>query len=106
MLGICALTSHQSGFALIFVVSATSNTLTEDRLKPCRTADEDFGMLLEAAVMYDRRVAALLGESDAAFLNSSLEAHTVPEAASPFPRLLFVVTGKFLTLAMIGQILQ
>jgi len=58
------------------------------------TADEDFGMLLEAAVMYDRRVAALLGESDAAFLNSSLEAHTVAEAASPFPRLLFVVTGK------------
>ena len=96
MLGICALILHERGFALIFV-SATSKTLMEDRLQPCRTADEDFGMLLEAAVMYDRRVAALLGESDAAFLNSSLEAHTVAEATSPFPRLLFVVTGKFLT---------
>ena len=29
-----------------------------------RTPDEDFGILLEAAVMYDRRVAALLNEED------------------------------------------
>ena len=29
-----------------------------------RTADEDFDILLEAGVMYDRRVAALLGELD------------------------------------------
>lgn len=29
-----------------------------------RTPDEDFGILLEAAVMYDRRVAALLNEDD------------------------------------------
>lgn len=51
----------------------------------CRTADEDFGTLLEAAVFYDRRVAALLGEID-----SSLDTYPT---SSPFPRLLIVVTG-------------
>jgi len=50
------------------------------------TADEDFGTLLEAAVFYDRRVAALLGEID-----SSLDTYPT---SSPFPRLLIVVTGK------------
>ena len=29
-----------------------------------RTPDEDFSILLEAAVMYDRRVAAVLNEDD------------------------------------------
>lgn len=54
------------------------------------TVDEDFGMLLEAAVCYDRRVAALLGEED------SLEGTDVQfEAASSlFPHLLIIVTGK------------
>lgn len=62
-------------------------------MKTCRTADEDFGILLEAAVMYDRRVAALLGETDDSFLDRSLD--TLIQ--SPFPRLLFVVTGKVLS---------
>lgn len=56
----------------------------------CRTADEDFGTLLEAAVFYDRRVAALLGEID-----SSLDTYPT---SSPFPRLLIVVTGIIPTL--------
>jgi hypothetical protein len=32
--------------------------------KYSRTPDEDFSILLEAALMYDRRVAATLGEED------------------------------------------
>jgi len=55
------------------------------QMRPRRTADEDFGTLLEAAVFYDRRVAALLGEND-----SSLDTYPT---SNPFPRLLIVVTG-------------
>lgn len=57
-----------------------------------RTPDEDFGMLLEAAVMYDRRVAAILNEND-----STLEEVLWKELADGkqylYPRLLFVITG-------------
>ncbi|KAK9165350.1 hypothetical protein Scep_000541 [Stephania cephalantha] len=57
------------------------------------TADEDFGMLLEAALMYDRRVAVALGEDD------SMEEETVWRDLSGgkqclYPRLLFIITGK------------
>ncbi|KAG0614210.1 hypothetical protein M758_6G159000 [Ceratodon purpureus] len=58
------------------------------------TQDEDFGILLEAAVMYDRRVAALLGESDSTFLDTTFDTNSYSRTASPFPRLLIVVTGK------------
>lgn len=57
------------------------------------TADEDFNMLLEAALMYDRRAAGALNEDD-----------TIPEEMLwmdiskgkqyMYPRLLFIITGK------------
>ncbi|OMO56095.1 Asparagine-linked glycosylation protein 1-like protein [Corchorus olitorius] len=57
------------------------------------TPDEDFGILLEAAVMYDRRVAALLDEKD-----SSDEGVLWNEISNGrqylYPRLLFIITGK------------
>ncbi|XP_042498789.1 UDP-glycosyltransferase TURAN [Macadamia integrifolia] len=57
------------------------------------TPDEDFGMLLEAAVMYDRRVAAILNEDD-----STEKENFWKEINSgrqyPYPRLLFIITGK------------
>ncbi|XP_051126192.1 UDP-glycosyltransferase TURAN isoform X2 [Andrographis paniculata] len=57
------------------------------------TPDEDFGILLEAALMYDRRVAALLGEDD------STGDEVVWEGIRDgkeflYPRLLFIITGK------------
>ncbi|KAE9585052.1 putative chitobiosyldiphosphodolichol beta-mannosyltransferase [Lupinus albus] len=57
------------------------------------TPDEDFSILLEAAVMYDRRVAAILGEDD------SLDEEVIWKKISDgkqclYPRLLFVITGK------------
>ncbi|PIA29391.1 hypothetical protein AQUCO_06000040v1 [Aquilegia coerulea] len=57
------------------------------------TADEDFGMLLEAAVMYDRRVAAILNEDD------SVEEEVIWKSIYNgrqylYPRLLFIITGK------------
>ncbi|XVE83368.1 hypothetical protein DITRI_Ditri16bG0083600 [Diplodiscus trichospermus] len=57
------------------------------------TPDEDFGILLEAAVMYDRRVAALLDEND-----STDEGVLWKEISGGkqylYPRLLFIITGK------------
>ncbi|XVF14841.1 hypothetical protein REPUB_Repub09cG0096200 [Reevesia pubescens] len=57
------------------------------------TPDEDFGILLEAAVMYDRRVAALLDEKD-----STDEEILWKEISRGkqylYPRLLFIITGK------------
>ncbi|XP_017699336.2 UDP-glycosyltransferase TURAN isoform X3 [Phoenix dactylifera] len=57
------------------------------------TPDEDFGILLEAAVMYDRRVAAALNEDD------SVEEEKIWTDISNgkqylYPRLLFIITGK------------
>ncbi|KAJ7570886.1 hypothetical protein O6H91_01G137900 [Diphasiastrum complanatum] len=54
------------------------------------TPDEDFSILLEAAVMYDRRVAAHLGELDTDFPDYL----RTPENTCPYPRLMFIVTGK------------
>ncbi|GAU26322.1 hypothetical protein TSUD_56200 [Trifolium subterraneum] len=61
--------------------------------KSIRTPDEDFGILLEAALMYDRRVAAILNEDD------SLDEEVIWKEISDgkqclYPRLLFVITGK------------
>lgn len=72
---------------LLFIVK----TADARQMGPRRTADEDFGTLLEAAVYYDRRVAALLGETD-----SSLDTYPT---SSPFPRLLIVVTGMIFNMA-------
>ncbi|XP_057839446.2 UDP-glycosyltransferase TURAN [Cryptomeria japonica] len=57
------------------------------------TPDEDFGMLLEAAIMYDRRVAAILNECDSASEESLWEDFSKGKKFS-FPRLLFIITGK------------
>ncbi|KAH9312732.1 hypothetical protein KI387_027767, partial [Taxus chinensis] len=64
------------------IVSSTSWTL-----------DEDFGMLLEAAIMYDRRVAATLNELDSVSEESLWEEFSKGKKFS-FPRLLFIITGK------------
>ena len=51
-----------------------------------RTPDENFGILLEAAVMYDRRVAARSEGSDTAEISE--------ERQHLYPNLLFIITGK------------
>ncbi|CAN0896987.1 UDP-glycosyltransferase TURAN [Linum grandiflorum] len=57
------------------------------------TPDEDFGILLEAAVMYDRRVTAILNENDNVYVEvPGEEISGVKEII--YPRLLFVITGK------------
>ncbi|KAL2631705.1 hypothetical protein R1flu_016391 [Riccia fluitans] len=58
------------------------------------TADEDFSILLEAALMYDRRVSAILGESDSVFEKEANQDKVKPRLSSLFPRLLIIVTGK------------
>ncbi|XP_065881490.1 UDP-glycosyltransferase TURAN-like isoform X1 [Euphorbia lathyris] len=57
------------------------------------TPDEDFGILLEAAVMYDRRVAAILNENDSA-LDEVIWKEISDRKEYLYPRLLFVITGK------------
>ncbi|KAL1537646.1 chitobiosyldiphosphodolichol beta-mannosyltransferase [Salvia divinorum] len=57
------------------------------------TPDEDFGILLEAALMYDRRVAALLGEDDS--IANEVVWDSIHEGKQfLYPRLLFIITGK------------
>ena len=64
-----------------------------------RTADEDFDMLLEAAVCYDRRVSALLREDDSL---DTVNANTEPNTTGgPFPNLFIIVTGLYF-----GMLLQ
>jgi len=53
----------------VFLLPA-SLVLCPSPLQEC--GQEDFGMLLEAAVMYDRRVAAILGEGEQAQAVSGL----------------------------------
>lgn len=61
-------------------------TLNTRKYELCRTPDENFGILLEAAVMYDRRVAARLIGSDTA---------EISEEQDLYPNLLFIITGKY-----------
>ncbi|KAI3778962.1 hypothetical protein L2E82_08352 [Cichorium intybus] len=55
--------------------------------------DEDFGILLEPAMMYDRRVAALLNENDSNGEHVLWKDINDGKTFS-YPRLLFVITGK------------
>ncbi|GLT81096.1 hypothetical protein SLA2020_525000 [Shorea laevis] len=57
------------------------------------TPDEDFGILLEAAVMYDRRVAAILHEDDS-IDEGDLWKEISDGKQQLYPRLLFIITGK------------
>ncbi|KAL8481466.1 hypothetical protein ACS0TY_027830 [Phlomoides rotata] len=57
------------------------------------TPDEDFGILLEAAVVYDRRVAALLGEDDSTG-DEVFWGRIRDGQQFLYPRLLFIITGK------------
>ncbi|GJN08890.1 hypothetical protein PR202_ga26850 [Eleusine coracana subsp. coracana] len=57
------------------------------------TPDEDFSILLEAAVMYDRRVAANLGEEDS-MDEGQLWIDIKNGKQFVYPRLLFIITGK------------
>nr|XP_016453829.1 PREDICTED: UDP-glycosyltransferase TURAN-like isoform X2 [Nicotiana tabacum] len=55
------------------------------------TPDEDFSILLEAALMYDRRVSALLNEDD---LKREEVLWQEIKGGKQYPRLLFIITGK------------
>ncbi|CAK7327701.1 unnamed protein product [Dovyalis caffra] len=57
------------------------------------TPDEDFGILLEAAVMYDRRVGAILNEDDS-IVEEVLWNEMSAGKQYLYPRLLFIITGK------------
>ncbi|KAF8776260.1 hypothetical protein HU200_003665 [Digitaria exilis] len=57
------------------------------------TPDEDFSILLEAALMYDRRVAATLGEDDS-MDEGQLWIDIKNGKKFVYPRLLFIITGK------------
>ncbi|CAN6285476.1 unnamed protein product [Urochloa humidicola] len=57
------------------------------------TPDEDFSILLEAALMYDRRVAATLGEDDSVD-EGQLWIDIKNGKQFVYPRLLFIITGK------------
>ncbi|KAK2998202.1 hypothetical protein RJ639_024487, partial [Escallonia herrerae] len=57
------------------------------------TPDEDFGILLEAAVMYDRRVAASLHEDDSTGVDV-LWKELCNGKQFLYPRLLIIITGK------------
>ncbi|CAA0808457.1 UDP-Glycosyltransferase superfamily protein [Striga hermonthica] len=57
------------------------------------TPDEDFGILLEAAFMYDRRVATLLGEDN--LTDDEVVWNEIRKGKQfSYPRLLFIITGK------------
>ncbi|XP_020241768.1 UDP-glycosyltransferase TURAN isoform X2 [Asparagus officinalis] len=57
------------------------------------TPDEDFSILLEAAVMYDRRVAAALKEDD--LIDEEKYWRDIHKGQQYlYPRLLFIITGK------------
>ncbi|EMS57946.1 Chitobiosyldiphosphodolichol beta-mannosyltransferase [Triticum urartu] len=58
-----------------------------------KTPDEDFSILLEAALMYDRRVAATLGEEDS-MDEGKLWIDIKNGKQFDYPRLLFIITGK------------
>uniref|UniRef100_A0A0E0CW77 Glycosyltransferase subfamily 4-like N-terminal domain-containing protein n=1 Tax=Oryza meridionalis TaxID=40149 RepID=A0A0E0CW77_9ORYZ len=57
------------------------------------TPDEDFSLLLEAALMYDRRVAATLAEDDS-MDEGKLWTDIKNGKQFVYPRLLFIITGK------------
>lgn len=65
-----------------------------------RTPDEDFGLLLEAAVMYDRRVAAILNEDDST--NEEFLWKEISQGKQYlYPRLLFIITGNLIILCIL-----
>ena len=64
-----------------------------------RTPDEDFSILLEAAVMYDRRVAAVLNEDDST--NEEFLWKEISDGKQyVYPRLLFIITGNNVSICM------
>ncbi|GKB50207.1 UDP-glycosyltransferase TURAN [Tanacetum coccineum] len=63
------------------------------QIRLAETPDEDFGILLEAVVMYDRRVTALLNENDSNGDEVLWKAIDEGKTFS-YPRLLFVITGS------------
>ncbi|KAJ3673666.1 hypothetical protein LUZ60_005658 [Juncus effusus] len=58
------------------------------------TQDEDFSILLEAAVMYDRRVSVALNENDSLNDEQLWTDYLTAEKQYIYPRLLFIITGK------------
>lgn len=74
------------------VVMFVIRCLFEGLMLHLRTPDEDFGILLEAAVMYDRRVAAILNEDDSTEVDWK---EMWDEKQYLYPRLLFIITGIF-----------
>ncbi|GFZ12269.1 UDP-Glycosyltransferase superfamily protein [Actinidia rufa] len=64
-----------------------------EREEATGTPDEDFGILLEAAVMYGRHVAALLNEEDSTG-QVILSNEVFGGSEFLYPRLLFIITGS------------
>lgn len=60
-----------------------------------RTPDEDFSILLQAALMYDRRVSGVLGEDDS-IAEEKLWSDISKGEQQLYPRLLFIITGMCL----------
>ncbi|KAI6687089.1 hypothetical protein NL676_023917 [Syzygium grande] len=83
---------HNFGYTLlasslgrnVFLIKDTNLNMAFHR----RTSDEDFGILLEAVCMNDRRVAAILNEDD------STDKEVLWTEKDLYLRLLFVITGK------------
>lgn len=57
-----------------------------------RTPDEDFSILLQAALMYDRRVSGVLGEDDS-IAEEKLWSDFSEGEQQLYPILLFIITG-------------
>jgi len=81
--------TNQTKFGFSFKVSCFRSSFIS-----FRTPDEDFSILLEAAVMYDRRVAAALNEDDS-IEEEKLWRDIHNGHQCLFPRLLFIITGMF-----------
>ncbi|KAF4363731.1 hypothetical protein G4B88_000960 [Cannabis sativa] len=77
-----------------FFHPATLEEKHKNSEKGIRTQDEDFGILLEAAVMYDRRVSTILGEEDKFVEEEVVWNEMWSGKKYLYPRLLFVITGK------------